>query len=426
MTFVTASSRSCATRSSSLLVRSLTLLWAVAAALALGSCGGGGSGGPAASAPDSSAAAAGAPPAVAAAANVLPVIVDHGTNGASVNAPYVSVTVCEPGTENCSTIDHVLVDTASNGLRLTSSAALAALSLPAVANAAGTPVGECAQFASGFVWGSVRVADVRLAGERASGVPLQVASDPAPIYATVPTSCSNSNPAGAIDIASTANGILGVGMLTRDCGGLCTRSTAPGVYFACADTGCTGTTLPLTSQVANPVPMFATDNNGVALTLPPVPVGGAATLSGALVFGIDTQANNRLGSATVFTVDAHGNFTTTYNGQSFPDSFIDSGSNALFFSDPNLPRCSGFYCPPAPLTLSAVNTSASNVSGTVDFIVESPSSVGGAAAAHLAGDFDFGASQSFDWGLPFFFGRTVFVATVGASTSLGTGPFWAY
>jgi hypothetical protein len=142
------------------------------------------------------------------------------------------------------------------------------------------------------------------------------------------------------------------------------------------------------------------------------------------VFGIDTQANNRLGSATVFTVDPDtGIFQTTYKGQTFPESFIDSGSNGLFFADPSLPVCNGFYCPPEPLTLSAMNTSTTGVSATVNFTIESLP-VGGAAAAHLAAD--FGLSRSFDWGLPFFFGRTVFVATVGASTSQGAGPFFAY
>jgi hypothetical protein len=268
----------------------------------------------------------------------------------------------------------------------------------------------------------VRRADVRLAGERASSVPVQLGSDPASIYATVPDVCARTGP--EIGVGSGANGILGVGMLARDCGGACAASTAPGIYFACAAAGCTPTTLPLVSQVANPVPLFATDNNGVALILPPVPIGGAGALSGSLVFGIDTQANNQLGSATVFQVNNQGNFTTTYKGQSFPASFIDSGSNAIFFDDPTLPVCSGFYCPATPLTLSAVNTSATGVSATVDFIVESLPSVRSAAAAHLAAD--IGLTRSFDWGLPFFFGRTVFIATVGAQTSQGAGPFWAY
>jgi hypothetical protein len=315
----------------------------------------------------------------------------------------------------------VLVDTASNGLRLTPSA-LAGLSLPVVTNAGGAAVGECAQFATGHAWGSVRRADLRLAGERANSAPVQIASDPDALFATVPDACNRTG--AQISLGAGSNGILGVGMLARDCGGACASSTAPGLYYGCAPAGCTATTLPLASQVANPVSLFAADNNGIAITLPTVPLGGVPILSGSLVFGIDTQANNQLGAATVFKVNAAGNFTTTYKGQAFTSSFIDSGSNAIFFADASLPVCSGFYCPAAPLTLSAVNTSATGVTGTVDFVVESLPSVGSAAAAHLAGD--IGLARSFDWGLPFFFGRTVFVAMSGASTAKGAGPFWAY
>ena len=389
----------------------------VVLAIALAACGGGGGG-------SDQPPAAMAAPATPVEGNVLPVTVDRGTDGTGpFNIPYVSVAICQPGTDSCQTVDHVLVDTGSYGLRIAASAIGPALALPVVANAAGVALGECAQFASGFVWGSVHRADVRLAGERAADIPIQIVDDPAPVFTTVPSGCRRTG--ANIGVGGGAKGILGVGMLPRDCGASCVSSTAPGFYFACAAAGCTAATVPLTSQVANPVPFFAVNNKGVALELPPVPPGGAGTLSGSLIFGIETQPNNQLGAATVLQANSQGNFTTTYKGVSYPSSFIDSGSNAIFFPDAAIPTCSGFYCPPAPLALSAVNISATGVSSSVDFTIETIADIAASTAAINAGA-DIGLAHSFDWGLPFFFGRKVFVAMNGAATSKGPGPFWAY
>ena len=50
--------------------------------------------------------------------NVLPVVSNLGVTGNYANGVFASVTVCAPGTTNCQTIDNVLVDTGSYGLRL--------------------------------------------------------------------------------------------------------------------------------------------------------------------------------------------------------------------------------------------------------------------------------------------------------------------
>jgi microcystin-dependent protein len=50
-----------------------------------------------------------------------------------------------------------------------------------------------------------------------------------------------------------------------------------------------------------------------------------------------------------------------------------------------------------------------------------------AAFALLAGTFPGpGSSTTFDWGLPFYFGRTVYTAIQGSVTSVGTGPYVAF
>ena len=366
-----------------------------------------------------------APPAVAA-NNVQQVTVDRGPTGESFNMPFVSVTVCSPGTGTCRSVDRVLVDTGSTGLRLIASAFGAGVDLPVVTNAAGGPVGECAQFASGFAWGSVRRADVRLAGETANGISVQLIGDTAAPFNTIPASCSSTG--SDLGTVSTlgANGILGAGMTVKDCGSTCTTSTAPRIYYACSAAGCTPTLLPLQSQLSNPVASFAVNNNGLSLQMPPVPVGGSSTLQGTLTFGIGTQANNQLGQASIYPTNSRGEFTTVYKGVSYPTSFIDSGSNGLFFADASIPTCSGsFYCPATPLSLTAMNVSPNGATATVNFTVETARTLTTGISAHNLGG-TLGLERTFDFGLPFFFGRKVAVAIQGAQTPVGLGPYWAY
>ncbi len=368
--------------------------------------------------------------------NVASVVVDNGPAGAnfSINVPFVSVTVCRPGTSICQTIDHVLVDTGSYGLRIIAPGVLdPALALPAVTNAAGNPVGECAQFVSGFMWGSVQRADVKIAGETALSLPIQAVSDTTSVFANIPANCSSAGANFGTVATLGANGILGVGLFNRDCGTACATIVIPGTYYGCTATSCTGTLMPLADQVANPVAAFATNNNGVVLVMPAVAAGGVTTLTGALIFGIGTQANNQLGSATVYATDPlRGNFTTTYNGMTLTSSFLDSGSNGLFFPDATIPMCffsPDFFCPATTLFLSAVNTAFNGTAtGTVNFTIENLQALASTTKAASVGGNSAGIPglQGFDFGLPFFFGRTVFVAIAGASTPNGPGPYWAY
>jgi hypothetical protein len=368
------------------------------------------------------------------ASNAALVFVDSGPVAANniINVPFVSVTLCRPGTSICQTIDHVLVDTGSYGLRIIAPDVLdPALALPAVTGSGGSPIGECAQFISGFLWGSVHHADVKIAGETAASLPVQQVSDADAAFRSVPAGCSSTGPNIGTVAALGANGILGIGLFNQDCGIACEQQVIAGTYYVCSTSTCTGTVVALANQVANPVPAFATDNNGVALVMPAVAAGGATTLTGALIFGIDTQDNNKIGAATVYAADSRGNFTTTYKGTTLRSSFLDSGSNGLYFPDATIPICSGspgFYCPAATLSLSAVNASSNGASGTVSFSIENLQALDSTIRAASVGG-SLGSTRrptAFDWGMPFFFGRTVFVAIDGQSTLHGPGPYWAY
>lgn len=362
--------------------------------------------------------------------NVQPIAVNAGPANNYANGVFTSVTVCVPSSSNCQTIGGILVDTGSYGLRLLSSAGGGALTLSLPQQtASGNPVGECAPFVSGFTWGPVQAADIKMAGETASNVPVQVIDS---TFSAVPSTCNNFGVTETNTLITLgANGILGVGPFAQDCGGGCEQTGAlnPGLYYQCASASCTVIAEPLAQQVQNPVGLFATDNNGVIIELPTLS-SSAASLSGSMVFGIGTESNNALGSATVFPLDSNGEFSTTFKGKSYP-AFVDSGSNGFFFLDETLTGLtvctnnSGFYCPLSSANLSATTDSGSanaNVTFTIanaDTLFQNPA------------DFVFNSlggpnPGTFDWGLPFFFGRNVFNAIDGKSTPAGSGPFWAY
>lgn len=358
--------------------------------------------------------------------NVLPITVDGSlcSSGSYTNKPCVSVTVCTPGTSTCQVVTDLLLDTGSYGLRIFKQAL--GVSLPQVTVGSGA-LAECVQFGDGSsVWGPVQTASVILGNEPAVQVPIQVVDA---TFGTRTTACRNADASPAV---AGYNGILGVGLFAQDCGALCTASANNGIYSVCNGSICSGTMVPIASQVQNPVAHLPTDNNGVLVQLPGVPLGGVPSVNGSLILGIGTQSNNTPAAVTAYPANSAGEFTTVFNGTSFTNSFIDSGSNGLFFTAPAslLPGCpspnTGFYCPAATTSLSATNTGAfGSPSGTVPFQIGNFNSLISTANKVFSevGGTGFGG---FDWGLPFFFGRNVFIGIEGTGSSLGSGPYWAY
>jgi len=372
--------------------------------------------------------------------NLQPLTVDAGPQPqtfTAVNEAFTSVTVCVPGTNACQTIDHVLVDTGSSGFRLLSS--VLALPLPSQNDSSGNPLDECQLILRGYAWGPVALADVLLAGEKASSAPVQVMI-PDSGSPPVPTTCSSqttgSNQGNSVSDLR-ANGVLGAGLFQKDCGTACTTSngSAPPVYYDCPASGCSPTYVTLAQQVPNPVTMLSYDNNGVMVYLPSVPSGGVTTVNGSLIFGVGTQANNALQNATVYTVPDSGanagQIMTTFSGVSYP-STIDSGSPAILFLDSattNIPTCTvqglTWYCPTTPDSLSATNQGANGNQGVVNFSIENANTLlnsGNTAFSTLGGP----QTGSFDFGLSFFFGRNVFTAIENMNTPAGPGPYFAY
>ncbi len=232
-----------------------------------------------------------------------------------------------------------------------------------------------------------------------------------------------------------ANGILGIGPFPYDCGDVCAAGVIAASYYVCNGATCNGAPAPLAQQVQSPIMHFATDNNGAIVQLPTVAATGAATVSGSLIFGIDTESNNASGTETVLTVDDQAYLTVDYNGQSLNQSFLDSGTNGTYFNDSSLPTCTqtgitDFYCPASTQNLSATLTGANSMSFTADFSVGNAQSQlsanpSFAAFPELAGPYP-GSTSTFDFGLPFFYGKRVAVALAGSVTTAGTGPYFAF
>ena len=363
--------------------------------------------------------------------NVQPVVVNSGPANNYANGLFTKVKVCVPSSSNCQTIDGILVDTGSYGLRLLSSTGGGSLtlSLPPENAGNGNPLAECAGFVSGFTWGPIKIADVFLAGETANNLPVQIIDSS---FIGVPQPCKNSGvPENDTLQTLGANGILGIGPFGQDCGTACQASGAsnPGWYYACSANACEMTPVPLANQLQNPITLFAQDNNGVIVELPEVSAA-SPTLSGSLIFGIGTQSNNKLGASSIFTINSKGEFSTSFKSQSYP-AFIDSGSNGYFFLDDattGLMACSdnnGFYCPPSTLSLYATTKSGST-NDIVKFSISNADTLFSRGANFVFNSLGGPNPGSFDWGLPFFFGRNVYTAIEAHSTPAGVGPYWAY
>jgi Protein of unknown function (DUF3443) len=369
--------------------------------------------------------------------NQIQTNVYYSTQNSIANQPTVSVKVCQSGT--CQTISNILVDTGSFGLRILNSALSSSINLLSTSsgNSQYPQLAECALFGSGYMWGGITEMTVSLGGISAltttNPIPIQIVDDH---YAGgVPSSCSNQGASLGSIAALGANGILGIGFLPTD-----VFPNSSGDYYNCTNSGnsssCQTTNTPFT-VVVNPVKQLNSGyNNGVIIdfTATNTTIPSQST-SGTLTFGIPSiiSGNN------VVALDANtGTFTSTYSGSSYGVSFIDTGSNAIFFSPNNSPTiCSNgyFYCQilsdqtatigSANITFSIGNYNQMNV--TTNAVLPT---LAGPGSSPDSTNRRHPTSGAIDWGLPFFFGRKVYIAISGqgatANNSSVNAPFISF
>ncbi len=342
------------------------------------------------------------------------------------NRMVVQLTVCVPGMQTCATIDDVMLDTGSTGLRLEASAVPSWLRLPAVLGPNHQRLAECLRFVGDDAWGPLARADLHIGGLTASGLPIQIIEDAAALQ---PASCPRS------DVHPTSNGTLGVGSHLTDCQGECRQTQSAPLYFQCGDEHCD----PLEGSVAevyrlpNPVSFFQGHDNGVVFDLPDPAGEGTIESVGTLTIGVGTDGDDRLDTAAIVRLDERGRFTTLYDGRDYPDSYIDSGTETLVVPDDALPRCSGMtwaFCVAPVVTREAVTVGRDGARNELSFRVGDYRHIrqrgyGASAEIAVAAMHESGA---FVWGAPFFLGKRVAVVLEGRgvpSVAGLEGPFYA-
>jgi Protein of unknown function (DUF3443) len=173
--------------------------------------------------------------------------------------------------------------------------------------------------------------------------------------------------------------------------------------------------------------------------LPAVGATGATTVPGSLIFGIGTQTNNALATgATILTTASYtGYVSVNFIGMNFPQSYLDSGSNAFYFNDSSITACSsnsiapGFFCPASTAPLSATITGVNGAQVSPTFSVADAVDLFNACSAcaafsNLAGAAGTDGSQTFAFGLPFFFGHNVYTAMENTNAGGTNGPYFAF
>ena len=409
-------------------------------------------------------------------AHNLQVTVEDGPRSFSLvpnaNILYATVKVCKPNanpssTSDCQTIDKVLVDTGSVGLRLLSSQvsklALEPLQIAVTTNSTTTTQGawECFQFVVGGLWGKTAAVDVYLGSMQTQGpVAVQLIEDKPdtdPSKVKAPANCQLWADNALYETATGlgANGILGIGSTNLDCGSTC-LSVATGIdaqYYGCPlgqpqAGGCTAARVDLNQQVSNPVSALpAPYNDGVVIAMPAVNDPGASTATGELVFGVGTlpagTTRVQLGVDYQNKPASYLNITTQFNGHTFVDSYLDTGTNFLRFSDSSIPLCVSdaiSYCRTALGDLSALLSDGDNplqnpvtvpfrVGNSDALLQTSNTAFGSLAAAISAGDPTNPSAKNtstFAWGLPFFYGKRVYQSIWDITSNSSPAPWYAW
>ena len=146
-----------------------------------------------------------------------------------------------------------------------------------------------------------------------------------------------------------------------------------------------------------------------------------------MVFGIGTQANNGIGSATVSTSTPTRATWSRSQRADLRRQLHRQRQQRSLFGTRAFAICSkpldGFYCPATTQNASATIQGTNGASSPVNFSIANASQLATANPTYFAFSNLGGInpdSLGFAWGLPFHYGRNVATAIEGRSTPAGT------
>ncbi len=335
------------------------------------------------------------------------------------NIPLVSVTICQPGTDNCQTVNRIELDTGSVGLRLFSSLTKK-LNLPAIKGPANQNIFECTSYGGGdSYWGPIRRADVKLGQEVASNVRIQT-------WQNVPNGVSCPIMAAQPE-AGQINGILGVSFAHDDCADVGTDKNcgenAAFHYYKCIGSRCSPLNNATSLAVSNPVLGLPHDNNGYVIDFPAVPAP-RNSIVGTIAFGLNSRKDNELGPAAAheLPVPANGWFHLKYHGQIYPSRF-DTGADTYDFPAKfGLPMCD-YLCPDQPTTIHLSVLTGDKIN-PFNIEITSPEEILNDSNVQVVPDMaNLLLGSPFLMGMPFFYGKRVFFGLDRGANSPGFVAF---
>lgn len=356
--------------------------------------------------------------------NSSQLMVGCGFNGNGTNVPYITIKICKPGvvpvnTEYCQVIDHVMIDTGSFGLKINQSALSGDFtsSLPTLNDINNNPVYTCAQYGSGYMFGSDNYADIYISGEKARNMPIQIINDGN--QSNLPIQCTSTGKFNNLANYG-AKAILGINPSVY----LSNDSFDNFTFINNQYQQIMGSSDIIESINVNPIVGFGVDNNGIIFNLPTVTSNQNVNIYGEIIFGLDTKINNLVNANEVISAAQGGQFyaqnISPTAGES-TEAIIDTGTNGFMFAA-DLAVCHGtnIYCPSS--TTDWV-TKVFGVNGLTQSNItqQISNSVSRNQIAPFMGLIRPN-SQGIIYGMPFLFSKTVFMSFESTQTALGTGP----